>query len=253
MCKLTFLTFLVLFLGSEKIFSQSDVQNIENEINKLSFVKQGLKDSLISIDQKIDSLQSVISSLNFDELTDNQTEIKIKVGSAIYRRPAVTSDRVISAGGDSRAFIVEINGSNYVKVNLDGSEGYAPIWAFEDEDYINSLNAEYINRQPKSEPEPIVRTPKVDYAELERIENQNRRNSFISENPQISETFKRQILNGQISIGMTREMAEASWGKPSDINRTVTSNLVREQWVYGSIRSRRYLYFSNGILNTLQD
>lgn len=57
------------------------------------------------------------------------------------------------------------------------------------------------------------------------------------------------ISKGQYWIGMTNEMAEYSLGKPSKINRTVTSNSVHEQWVYSSV----YLYFVNGLLESFQD
>lgn len=53
-------------------------------------------------------------------------------------------------------------------------------------------------------------------------------------------------------IGMTREQVinQTRWGKPYDVNRTTTARGTREQWVYGD---RRYLYFDNGILTTIQD
>ena len=57
------------------------------------------------------------------------------------------------------------------------------------------------------------------------------------------------VFAGKIWLGMTKEMAEDSWGKPSDINRTVGSWGVKEQWIY----SDAYLYFDNGILNSWQD
>jgi hypothetical protein len=48
---------------------------------------------------------------------------------------------------------------------------------------------------------------------------------------------------------MTDDMARKSWGAPSDINRTVGSWGVHEQWIYGDT----YLYFENGILKSWQD
>jgi len=38
-----------------------------------------------------------------------------------------------------------------------------------------------------------------------------------------------------------------------DINRTVSSFSVREQWIYGGLQDRQYLYFEDGILTTWQD
>lgn len=57
------------------------------------------------------------------------------------------------------------------------------------------------------------------------------------------------IANGKVFIGMTKPQVIASWGQPSDINRTAGSWGVHEQWVYGS----NYLYFENGILKSWQD
>ena len=53
-----------------------------------------------------------------------------------------------------------------------------------------------------------------------------------------------------VSIGMTQDdVIKSQWGKPSKINRTTTSRVIREQWVYAG----GYLYFENGILVTIQN
>lgn len=56
------------------------------------------------------------------------------------------------------------------------------------------------------------------------------------------------ILKGKVVIGMTKEMCKLSWGDPKSINETITAGKTSEQWVY----SENYLYFSNGILTTIQ-
>jgi hypothetical protein len=61
--------------------------------------------------------------------------------------------------------------------------------------------------------------------------------------------FKDTILNHQIKIGMTKDMIIDSWGKPEEINRTVGSWGVHEQWIYGST----YLYVENDKLTSFQD
>jgi hypothetical protein len=54
-----------------------------------------------------------------------------------------------------------------------------------------------------------------------------------------------------VRIGMTQaEVLASSWGKPDDINRTITAYGTREQWVYGY---RSYLYFDDGILTAIQN
>ncbi len=53
-------------------------------------------------------------------------------------------------------------------------------------------------------------------------------------------------------IGMRKiqVLNRTNWGKPNDINRTITAGTIREQWIYGN---GRYLYFANDILIAIQD
>lgn len=55
---------------------------------------------------------------------------------------------------------------------------------------------------------------------------------------------------GGVLIGMTKQQVLSSnWGKPARINRTTNLGGTSEQWVY---EGGNYLYFSNGILTTIQ-
>lgn len=53
------------------------------------------------------------------------------------------------------------------------------------------------------------------------------------------------------SIGMTTDQVrnETAWGQPCSVNRTVTANGEREQWVYPDYQ---YLYFENGRLVSIE-
>jgi len=54
-----------------------------------------------------------------------------------------------------------------------------------------------------------------------------------------------------VRIGMTQqEVLDSSWGKPNKVNRTITANGTREQWVYDN---GGYLYIDNGILTAIQN
>lgn len=78
-----------------------------------------------------------------------------------------------------------------------------------------------------------------------------RRQTAIDNYPEWSDIIVSRISAGKISLGMTKEQVIASWGKPDDINRSVGSWGVHEQWVYGN-PYRNYLYFENGILTSWQ-
>ncbi|MFW1952070.1 DUF4124 domain-containing protein [Acinetobacter beijerinckii] len=55
-------------------------------------------------------------------------------------------------------------------------------------------------------------------------------------------------------IGMKKADAyKSSWGYPDKENVTTTSNGTNEQWVYRRGSNSKYLYFTNGVLTTIQD
>ncbi|KLU63312.1 hypothetical protein CEB3_c02920 [Peptococcaceae bacterium CEB3] len=54
-----------------------------------------------------------------------------------------------------------------------------------------------------------------------------------------------------VRIGMTeQQVLDSMWGKPEEVNRTISQYGTDEQWVYGG---NNYLYFENGILTSIQN
>lgn len=78
------------------------------------------------------------------------------------------------------------------------------------------------------------------------LTSSERKTIFIK---QYGSVYGSAVADYKIKIGMTKEMVIMSWGKPNKVNRTVTANLVSEQWVYETA----YLYFTNGKLTSWQD
>ena len=70
-------------------------------------------------------------------------------------------------------------------------------------------------------------------------------------------TFGLKIFYGSIWIGMTKGMLLDSRGKPKEINRTVGSWGVHEQWIYSvykqGIYKDTYFYLENDILTSYQE
>jgi len=71
----------------------------------------------------------------------------------------------------------------------------------------------------------------------------------------IDERIKKAIKNRRVVTGMSKEDVIKSWGQPRDINRTVTSGCVHEQWCYRDVLegTDRYVYFENGVVTSWQD
>lgn len=72
----------------------------------------------------------------------------------------------------------------------------------------------------------------------------------IMEKYDCSQDMAESILKRQVKMGMTQDMARAAWGRPYDINRSVGSYGVHEQWCYSG---GCYLYFEDGILTSWQN
>ncbi len=121
-------------------------------------------------------------------------------------------------------------------------------YSFADEaELLNSYELGWIHKSLTSETEVGRSTKNVLLA-------QERRKLFVQNNSHIEDRVKTAILKGRVMLGMTNDMATASWGDPEDTNRTVGSFGVHEQWIYGNdIEFRKYLYFENGILTSWQE
>lgn len=66
----------------------------------------------------------------------------------------------------------------------------------------------------------------------------------------IRETQVQKQLSTSPKIGMTAtEVLMTGWGKPIKVNKTITKYDTKEQWVYGE---GKYVYFRNGIVETIQ-
>ena len=79
-----------------------------------------------------------------------------------------------------------------------------------------------------------------------------RRQWYVNNHPNLTPQIRNSILNGNICLQMASEQVRASLGLPRDINRTVSTFGVHEQWVYGEYGSL-LLYFEDDILTAWQD
>jgi len=70
--------------------------------------------------------------------------------------------------------------------------------------------------------------------------------------PTWSATDCQRISEGIIWLGMDAEQLELSWGRPTDINCTVSAYGVHEQWVYRYSSTTRFVYLEDGFVTSWQ-
>ncbi|HVW14708.1 MAG TPA: hypothetical protein VHB54_12815 [Mucilaginibacter sp.] len=111
-------------------------------------------------------------------------------------------------------------------------------WTFHEEGKLYYTTLDYV-----VDPTPIKEFYKAERKKQTELRKQRLISKYGRETADL-------ILNGRMRIGMTKQMAIESWGKPEKIHSTIFPNSVYEQWVYPNYN---YLYFENGLLTTIQN
>lgn len=67
------------------------------------------------------------------------------------------------------------------------------------------------------------------------------------------DTMDLAISQGRVLTGMTAEQVQAAWGRPTNVNRTVSARATTEQWVYRrSAAKTNYVHLDDGVVRSFQ-
>ncbi|MBP8960269.1 MAG: SH3 domain-containing protein [Bacteroidales bacterium] len=122
--------------------------------------------------------------------------------------------------------------SAYYKVVFDGDEGY--------------IFKHHADIELTAEQEQAGREEKEDVVQNRMEEPEREMTRFEYLEKKYGTNVATQINAGKIWKGMTAQMVRDSWGEPQKINRSITGNSVKEEWIYRNT----WLFIEN---NTLVD
>ena len=224
----------------------------------------GQSESTLMLKHKIDSLESLIKynesrilvlnqsneSLNktLGPLLNEYKERMLKekggemyicvLGTLLYEKPdGGKSKSQIKTG--NKVKVIEVH-ENYYKVYFDSDSGYVNKAGFKSVNQIEQENNSIMQNQ-------IAESERIKRYEMQReIELEEKRINLIKK---YGESIGRKIFQEEIWIGMSSEMVLDSQGRPKDINKTVGSWGIHEQWIYDN---NTYLYLENGRLTNWQ-
>ncbi|WP_259090353.1 SH3 domain-containing protein [Salinibacter ruber] len=186
--------------------------------------------------REIDSLESVKDSL----VAAHDSIVAAKSASATTEDGATLRD-TSSLYGDSITEVPEgasvtllKRKSDYVKVNYEDQVGWISVGIAFPYDGV------YVPSSPLS-------------AKIAAIEARIEDKQGEMRDADGSDYLVEAARNGKVVIGMSERLVRKALGIPRDINRTRRAGLVREQWVYGSIPDRKYVYLENGEVTSIQD
>jgi hypothetical protein len=175
---------------------------------------------------KADQLQALGQNQN-----DNQNitaTATLKVASRLF------------ATKDDLTTVIFIIPADSVVAVLDSDSTYLHVVFEENEGYILRrqaiLNEVPVNAQPVIQSRPAAQ-------QTEPVQEQHQSRFSYLENKYGSNMANR-IFSGKIWKGMNSEMVKDSWGIADKINRIISGNVTKEEWIFRNT----WLYFENNTL-----
>ena len=246
MCnKITLL--IILILSQITKAQEKDLISINKKIDSIQFIIAQNEQRLLIIKADIDTLINekgiYVAKRNQIIMQTGKDSILICImGACIYPLPEKSISLTCLKKGD-RVKILGVQGE-YYKVFYNDTIGFALKKKFESEEEIARLKRIEEIYEKEYEKEIIARNKQLE--EKKRREAEVKKSALIKK---YGSTDGLKVFEGKIWIGMTKAMLLDGWGEPSDINRTVGSWGIHEQWIYGDT----YIYLENDILTSWQD
>jgi hypothetical protein len=175
---------------------------------------------------KADQLQALEQNQN-----DNQNitaTATLKVASRLFATKDDLTTVILIIPADSVVAVLDSD-STYLHVVFEENEGYI----LRRQAILNEVP---LNAQPVIQSRPAAQ-------QTEPVQEQQQSRFSYLENKYGSNMANR-IFSGKIWKGMNSEMVKDSWGTADKINRIISGNITKEEWIFRNT----WLYFENNTL-----
>jgi hypothetical protein len=175
---------------------------------------------------KADQLQALEQNQN-----DNQNitaTATLKVASRLFATKDDLTTVILIIPADSVVAVLDSD-STYLHVVFEENEGYI----LRRQAILNEVP---VNAQPVIQSRPAAQ-------QTEPVQEQQQSRFSYLENKYGSNMANR-IFSGKIWKGMNSEMVKDSWGTADKINRIISGNITKEEWIFRNT----WLYFENNTL-----
>jgi hypothetical protein len=150
-----------------------------------------------------------------------------------------SSSRLFGAKDDLTTVIFIIPSGSTVTV-LGSDSTYLHVTFEENEGYIFKRDA-VIEKTPVNTPQTIQ--PQQTRQEEQPVQEQQvSRFSYLES--KYGSNMAARLMAGKIWKGMNSEMVKDSWGSAEKINRVISGNIIKEEWIFNNT----WLYFENNML-----
>jgi hypothetical protein len=182
--------------------------------------------SLMSQTNKVDKLQALEQNQSGNQKVTLTAKLK-------------SSSRLFGAKDDLTSVILIIPADSTVTV-LDSDSTYLHVVYEENEGFIFKRHA-VVDKTPVVTQQTNQSQPTVQETQPAREQPQSR---FSYLENKYGSNMAARLIAGKIWKGMNSEMVKDSWGTAEKINRVISGNIVKEEWIF----KNTWLYFENNTL-----
>jgi len=181
---------------------------------------------LMAQTKKVDQLQA---------LEQSQPASQNVVATATLK----SASRLFATKDDLTSVILIIPADSVVMV-LDSDSTYFHVVFEENEGYIFKRQA-VLDKIPVTNQQTVQSQPAVQETQPVQEQNQSR---FSYLGNKYGSNLAARLMAGKIWKGMNSEMVSDSWGTAEKINRVISGNVIKEEWIF----KNTWLYFENNTL-----
>jgi len=150
-----------------------------------------------------------------------------------------SASRLFATKDDLTSVILIIPADSVVMV-LDSDSTYFHVVFEENEGYIFKRQA-VLDKIPVTNQQNVQSQPAVQETQPVQEQNQSR---FSYLGNKYGSNLAARLMAGKIWKGMNSEMVSDSWGTAEKINRVISGNVIKEEWIF----KNTWLYFENNTL-----
>lgn len=236
------LTIIIFQLPFFTIAQNNDTR--QQEIEKLKNERQRIESRIDEIDSRITELEAEIANsiLNDSESKGYVCETKTVVASDLRQEASYSGQIIKSVPKRKSVIVLEFGGNSYWKVSYNDQIGFLNEVTLTETHEMKIAKQSFISRETE------LKQKEQEQAELRKQEFQSIQDQRIRDK---YGDFAGAILQGQVQLGMDKEMVIETIGQPDDKNITKGSWGQHEQWVYS--KKNTFIYFENGKVTSIQE
>jgi hypothetical protein len=150
-----------------------------------------------------------------------------------------SSSRLFAGKDDLTSVILIIPSGSKVTV-LGSDSTYLHVTFEENEGYIFSRHA-ILDKVPAAVPQSVLPQQAIRQDQPQQEQPESRYSYLESK---YGTNMATKLIAGKIWKGMDAEMVQDSWGTAEKINRVISGNITKEEWIF----KNTWLYFENNML-----